>query len=113
MPFLTIAAVEYAVEAQGASEGERSYAGERERSFNNALRSTRTNGKRSWSFFLAPMATATYNTLITNTAGDAAVNVAGDALGATVSCMVTVTDGPYVRDGSTHKRRAHVSIDEI
>lgn len=98
MAFLTIAGVGYPVDvAGGATEREPEYVGEKVRAFDNTLRSTRMQPKRSWEFPLAPLSEAAYNTLRAAIANDAEVAVNGDAVdNVSTTCIVTFASAGFL-----------------
>lgn len=113
MAFLSIGANTYSVQTQNAQETAATYVGEKVRSFNNTLRSTRRTKKRQWSFVLGPMAKAAYDTLLTALANDTVVNISGSAVnGASIAVMGDAV-GQYIPDGVNFQMTATVTLDEV
>lgn len=115
MAFLTINTHDYQVQsAGGAQEDERAFAGEKARSFDNSLRSTRMTPKRVFSgFSLGPMSEATYQQLLTDAGSDTPRTVTGSFIAAPITAIVSVLRGLYVRDGNSFLRVAEISIEQV
>lgn len=100
MPYLIVAGITLNVENTKGSGLAPITTGGRSRSFNNTLRSTVRSEKGQWQFELSPMLLSAYNTLKAAIALDAHVTCSGDALGASMTCVVTI-------NGFTDERAAN------
>jgi hypothetical protein len=100
MAMLSVAGVAYDVMTDGATEEEDERMGQSVRAFDGTLRSTMRTPKRVWQFTLGPLTETDYQTLRTNVGAGLFVTCAGDALGGSVTCEVTITAAPYLQDAS-------------
>lgn len=100
MGFLTVAGIPLDVQTTGAMQREPTRIGASTRAFSGALRSSVRAEKREWAFTLAPLPVASANALRSAVANGALVACSGDALGATITCEVTVTSDEPVPDGA-------------
>jgi hypothetical protein len=90
--FLTIATIPVLVAECSFKENPLEQNGSASRAYAGNLRSTIRWEKRSWQVTTLPMLTADANTLKAAIALGAVVACAGNALGSTINCIVTVGD---------------------
>lgn len=88
--FLTIGAITVLVADGTFKENPLEQNGSMSRAYAGNLRSTVRWEKRSWQVTTLPMLVASANTLKAAVALGTAVSCAGNALGATISCIVTL-----------------------
>lgn len=116
MPFLTIAAITIEVQHAGATQPEGFRVGAATRAWDGTLRVTRrTTLKREWRFATRPMARADALTLRSLIDNGQFQNCSGDALDnpiGGVTCLVTVTEEPFIPDGLGAQRVLELTLQE-
>lgn len=101
MPYLTIAAVTVPIsDGQGVRQ-QAEVVGSSTRSFNGTLRTTRRAAKRQWAMRTELMSVVDCNTLEAAIALGAHVTCAGDGIGGSVICEVTVVNAGDQIAGAT------------
>lgn len=113
MPFLTIAGITVRVAVSGAVENDPFRVGAESRAFAGNLRSTVQEEKSQWTFTTALYTQANLDTLRAAIAEDAQVTCAGDALGASFTCRVRMTQGPYIKVAGGFRRTATLQLCEV
>jgi hypothetical protein len=113
MAFLTIAGVTVPVSISGAAEKQKETVGSDSRAYAGNLRSTVRAEKRNWQFTTKTLSTVDDAALVAAVAGGVFVTCAGDALGVSVTCRVTVTDGPYVKVAGGFRRTRVLQLREV
>jgi hypothetical protein len=116
MAFLTIASIVVPVADGSFKANPREMNGSQSRAYAGNLRSTVRWTKRSWSLTTGLMLSADVVTLENAIIAGTAVSCAGDALGGTVSCVVTLGDEPVIstasNDGLTFMRTMALTLRE-
>lgn len=113
MPFLTIAGITVPVSSQGASQGATEVVGNESRAYAGSLRTTVRAEKRAWQFTTKTMSAADAAALVAAVAGGVYVAVAGDAIGSSISCRVTVTSAPFVQVAGGFRRTLALAVREV
>jgi len=99
--YLVIASLVVPIAEGQFKENEREKAGSQTRAFAGNLRSTERWNKRSWSATTALMLSADIATLKTAVQLGAQVTVSGDAMGGSVTCVVTIGETADTSTAST------------
>lgn len=113
---LTIAGVDYAVLQDGAEEAPPRQTGTVDAMFSSRLRSTVRAENRVWRFALAPLDSASYETLRANIAGGTEVQVTGELLeGVTYTCIVDIRGARFIPTemGLSHERLVSLDVREV
>lgn len=114
MAFVTVASIDLDILVAGAAQNESTVVGAAKRAFAGNMRSSIRARKRAWKFTVGPVTQSQHNTLRSAVeASSGIVNCSGDALGATISCLVTIGDADYVQDGVSFLRRLDLVLQEV
>ncbi len=114
MAFLVVAGITVHVMTSGASRKAVERIGSSTRAFAGNLRTTVRVEKRAWQFTTKWLSNTDAAAIETAVALGAHVACSGDALGGSITCEVTVGDGPYLpKSGGTFRRQVVLTLREV
>lgn len=113
MPFLVVGGITVPVAVNGAVKKAPERIGTSERAFAGNLRTAIRAEKRAWQATTKPLSNTDAASIETAITLGAHVSCSGDLLGATVTCQVTASDGPYHATGASFKRVLVLTLREV
>lgn len=113
MPFLTIAGIDVPVSTSGASKLAPERIGSSARAFDGSLRSSVRLEKRGWQFRTPLRPSGFWTALESAVANGTFVSCAGDAIGATVLCEVTIGESELVAVRGGFRRALTLTLREV
>ena len=113
MAFLIIAGLTIPVAPDGATKKAIESGGSDSRAYAGNLRSTTRWERNQWQFTTKHLSESDASAIETALAGGPFVSCSGDALGTTVTCRVTVGDGPYRQTSGGFRRSLVLTLRQV